>query len=70
MVGVHQIHQKKNIVLLNRQGALQATSKSIQMTETSGYLDIHLVCFCKVVTSTLHPEGLEYQANTPMKQEY
>lgn len=58
MVGVHQIHQKKDIVLLNKQSALQATSKSIQMTETSGYLDIHLVFFCKVATSNLHPEGL------------
>lgn len=68
MVGVHQIQQKKDIVLLNKQSALQATSKSIQMTETSGYLDIHLVFFCKVVTSNLHPEGLEYQANTSLKQ--
>lgn len=70
MVEVYQIHQKKDIVLLNKQSALQATSKNIQMTETSGYLDIRPVFLCKVGTSNLHPTGLEYQANTSMKQEF
>lgn len=64
MVEVHKIHQKKDIVLLNKQSTLQATSKNIQMTDKSGYVDNHPQFLCKVETSNLHPAGLEYQANT------
>lgn len=55
---------------LNKQNALQVTSKNIEMTEAFGYIDIYPMFLCNVGTSNFQPMSLEYLTDSSKKQEF